>query len=342
MYAPNRTRSPLDPALHRSPPRPGALLVLAGALGLAPGRAPATAADSSTAAPRQATPAQSACSVYGPARLVTRVTHPQLVESSGIVASRRHAGVFYTHNDSGNLPLLFAVREDGTVPAVFRLQGAKNEDWEDISLGPAPSGDGSALYLGDVGSSRPEPARLTIYVLPEPELPAAPPAEPIVVPAARFHLTYPEDPQDCEALAVHPVTGVLYLMTKPLSARPPLLYRCAPPFAAGATRALEPVGPVSLANDPLVTGMDIHPGGARLIVRTYFRAYEFVAATPVLFEERIAFPARPVSIVPMGQSEAICYGAGGTSLFVTAEGSPMPLYEVPCAALTQRERRKLR
>ncbi|MEO6810963.1 MAG: hypothetical protein ABI353_17770, partial [Isosphaeraceae bacterium] len=61
-----------------------------------------------------------------------RLEHPAIREASGIVASRRHPGVFWVHNDSGNPPALFAVRRDGSLIQEFAV-GVPNVDWEDVA-----------------------------------------------------------------------------------------------------------------------------------------------------------------------------------------------------------------
>ena len=62
-------------------------------------------------------------------------------EASGIVKSRRHPGIFWVHNDSGNSPTLFAIRRDGTIVREFHV-AVPNVDWEDI----ASDGEGH-LYV---------------------------------------------------------------------------------------------------------------------------------------------------------------------------------------------------
>src|SRR2546421_5481348 len=46
---------------------------------------------------------------------VGRLDRKQIPESSGIIDSRKYPGVFWTFNDSGNGPTIFAVRRDGTL-----------------------------------------------------------------------------------------------------------------------------------------------------------------------------------------------------------------------------------
>src|SRR5687767_12057876 len=71
---------------------------------------------------------QSGCRVTGE---VVRL--PDLPEGSGIAASRRHPGVLWAHNDSGD-PLIFALNEQGKVTGRVRLNGAEVDDWEDIAV----------------------------------------------------------------------------------------------------------------------------------------------------------------------------------------------------------------
>ena len=61
------------------------------------------------------------CAAYSPSRKVGENTS-ELPELSGLVASRRHAGIFWAHNDSGNPLELFAIRESGGVAAKIPLK----------------------------------------------------------------------------------------------------------------------------------------------------------------------------------------------------------------------------
>src|SRR3954469_24128737 len=80
-------------------------------------------------------------------RTIGRLPHPAIREASGIVASRRHPGVFWVHGDSGTGPSLFAVRRDGSLVRSYTVK-VPNIDWEDISLD-----DAGRLYLGDIGNN---------------------------------------------------------------------------------------------------------------------------------------------------------------------------------------------
>ena len=78
-----------------------------------------------------------------PAAALVRV--PELPEGSGLAASRRTPGRFWSHNDSGDA-VLFALDGNGRVTGRLALPGAKVDDWEAVAVGSCPSG--SCIYLG--------------------------------------------------------------------------------------------------------------------------------------------------------------------------------------------------
>src|ERR1700679_1064290 len=104
--------------------------------------------------------------MYGdpaPLEVAGRLDERLIPEASGIVKSRRHAGIFWVHNDSGNPPLLFAVRGDGRIVRQFRL-AIPNIDWEDIAVD-----DHGHLYLGDIGNNIGALPLRVIYRIDEPD-----------------------------------------------------------------------------------------------------------------------------------------------------------------------------
>ena len=94
---------------------------------------------------------------------VGRFGHAAIREASGLVASRKHPGIFWTHNDSGNPPALFAVRRDGTLVREYRV-GALNVDWEDIA-----TDDAGHLFIGEIGNNDVRLPLRAIYQVEEPD-----------------------------------------------------------------------------------------------------------------------------------------------------------------------------
>ena len=76
--------------------------------------------------------------------LTARFRSPRVRESSGVAVSRAHRGVLWTHNDSGDDAYVYATDLAGTDRGVVRIRGARAVDWEDIALGPCPTGEARA------------------------------------------------------------------------------------------------------------------------------------------------------------------------------------------------------
>jgi len=76
--------------------------------------------------------------IYGLPTRVGVLEDRAVDESSGIVASRMTPGMYWTHNDSGDGPFIYALDDLGHSRGVWRITGAVAYDWEDIAAGPGP------------------------------------------------------------------------------------------------------------------------------------------------------------------------------------------------------------
>lgn len=219
-----------------------------------------------------------ACEVSGPAYDLPKA----LRESSGLARSARDPGLFWSHNDAGNAPVLFAVSTEGRLGATVRLQGATLEDWEDISSGQC--GSGTCLYVGDIGDNSGKRESITIYRLAEPAAGATTSAS-----ATAMSARYPNGPRDAEAMFV--LSGTIYIVTKGREG-PIELYRLPLVENTGEIATLEKVRdlwPAPTSSQDRVTSASASPDGRWVGVRTYRRLY--------------LFPAVPLT-TPGGQLEA--------------------------------------
>ena len=246
-------------------------------------------------------------------------------ESSGVAASRAHAGTFWTHNDSGD-PLLYAVDADGRTAGRVRITGAAVEDWEDVALAPCPAG-GDCLYVGDIGDNDAERPSIAVYRVPEPAPGAAASA-----PAEAIRLRYPDGPHDAEALFV--LSGAIHVVTKGESG-PIALYRAPSSAGPGAEVMLERVRDLSASkvNRPLrITGADASADGRWVVMRTLEAAYVYPAAE---LAGSGALDPRRVDLKELdeAQGEGIAFAPDG-SLVVTSEGgrkkSPATIARLSC------------
>src|SRR5678816_3334228 len=65
-------------------------------------------------------------------RLLAYMSDMRIKESSGVIASRRYANVFWTHNDGGGpkKQVLYAIDREGNTHASFPVIGVTLHDWE--------------------------------------------------------------------------------------------------------------------------------------------------------------------------------------------------------------------
>jgi hypothetical protein len=256
----------------------------------------------------------------------------RIKESSGLVASRRSPDLFWTHNDSGDGPFVYAFDRKGQARGTWRVEGASAQDWEDIAAGPGPVQGQSYIYVGDIGDNGREREFIVVYRFPEPEVPATPAVGTNALPtspAEAIRLRYPDGAHNAEALAVHPSTGDIYIVTK---ANPEAgVYKLAAPFDPKVVNTLTKVatlrGPDFFGT--LVTGADISPDGRRVALCDYAQGYELALPTgAAAFDEVWRQTPTAVSLGARIQGESVAYRLDGAALLATSERTPTPLFEI--------------
>jgi hypothetical protein len=255
-------------------------------------------------------------------------------ESSGIVASRLTPDLYWTHNDSGDGPFLYAFDRSGQSRGVWRVEGARALDWEDIAAGPGPVKGTSYLYIGDTGDNDREGKLITVYRVAEPPVESGASssrANPLqTAPAEVIHLEYPDSRHDAEALLVHPRTGDLYVITKTRKAASKV-YKATAPFDTATVIQLDFVSDLRLptARSGEVTGADISPDGGRVVLCDYVGAYELsLPRGDADFDTIWQQPLAPVDLGLRSQGEGVCYRLDGKAILATSENAPSPLIEV--------------
>lgn len=270
---------------------------------------------------------------YGAPVQVALLKDKVIKESSGLAASRNVPGVYWTHNDSGDGPFIYAFDTRGVLRGVWRVAGASAYDWEDMAAGPGPIAGKNYLYIGDIGDNGEKRSEVIVYRVPEPVVGTANNAKAksfSTEPAEAIHLRYPDGAHDAEALLVHPTTGTIYIVTKILFGNPGI-YEALAPFKVGSTITLARIGTLAVPSllGGIITGGAISPDGRRIAFCDYMQGYE-----AVLPDGRAAFDTiwkRPLTSFALGsrkQGESITYRPDGKALLVTSEGSPMPLIQV--------------
>jgi hypothetical protein len=234
-----------------------------------------------------------------------------LSEASGLAISTRAPGRFWSHNDSGNPPILIGFDTKGVVTQRVALTGVSLTDWEAVAVGPCPSG--SCVYAGDIGDNSAKRKSIAIYRFAEP----AAGVQSVAVTDV-FHATYPDGAHNAEALLIAP-DARLYIVTKG-DTGPVALYRFPSELRAGATVKLERVGDTiaSVGKDERITDGNMSADGQWTVLRSrtslaFYRTAELVAGN---FREH-----KRVDLTPLGekQGEGMALGSDNV-VYVSGEG----------------------
>jgi hypothetical protein len=245
------------------------------------------------------------------------VTDPRIAESSGLAPSPTHPGVLWTHNDSGNPPVIYALRRDGSTAAAVRLSGTADRDWEAIASYREPSGR-AMIAVADTGDNAAVRAQVEVVLLPEPALRNA-----TVRPARVLRLRYPDGAVDAETLLIDPVARRMYVVSKGFGSTVFAVPEQVWPGVAGTALRddgmLDPIATLPLI---LVTDGLVAPDG-HVLLRTYG---ELAVLRPITDDARggslqplvtARLPAQP-------QGEAIAWVDSRTVLLGT-EGVHQPV-----------------
>jgi hypothetical protein len=235
-----------------------------------------------------------------------------------LAASKKQPGVLWTHNDSGDAPVVYAMTRKGRSLGMWTVEGAEAFDWEDMALGPGEETGLAYLYVGDIGDNIGTRTRVAIYRFPEPRVDDVS----RTVTAEKLEITYPDGPHNAEALMVDPFDGTIYILTK--SSGSAVVYRTEWVDSGAATlqRVTRLKVPGSFGG---VTGADISPAGDRVVMSTYTGAVELVLAPGKNFDSIWHSRPRMVDVGVRAQGEAIAYSAVGSSILATSEGIGSPI-----------------
>jgi hypothetical protein len=197
-------------------------------------------------------------------RLLARISDLHIKESSGVIASRRYADVFWTHNDGGGpkKQVLYAIDLAGNTRAFFSVIDVTLQDWEDLAID-----DTGHLYIGDIGNNDAKRDMLTVYEIDEPNPQAGTGS---IAPKRAWKLKFPGAPFDCESLFVWKDHG--YVVSKVFDKARAQIFRF-PLEETNEPLTLELVATTKIESP--VTGADISADGTLLGLVAKNGAYVF-------------------------------------------------------------------
>jgi hypothetical protein len=228
-------------------------------------------------------------------------------EASGLVASERFDGSFWTHNDSGDGPNVFLIDSTGQYRMRVILDGVTNRDFEDIAR------VGRRIHVADIGDNRAERSDIVIHAFDEPSVAA----DTVLTPAATYRMSYPDGARDAETLLIDPRSKDWFIVTKREDAV--RVYRYPFPQAAGQTVVLERV-PGTLPFTRIVGG-DVSADGSMVLMKTYDRVLLWTRLGDEPLSVTLSRMPVPLPYQPEPQGEAIAFTRSGSGYLTVTERS---------------------
>ncbi|MER7211392.1 hypothetical protein ABT340_30440 [Streptosporangium sp. NPDC000239] len=241
----------------------------------------------------------------------------RITESSGLAVSPTHPDIYYTHNDSSDGPIFFAVGADGRTRAKFTLQGGSARDWEAMAVSKDPKTGRGVLWFADIGDNFdgawPD---VSVYRVPEPAT-----MRDAVIPATRYRFKYEDGGHNAEGIMVNPTTGRLYVVSKAFVGA---VYAAPKRLRTDRTNVLRKVGSAPI----MATDAAYAPDGSSYVIRTYFSATVYRPSGDQI--ARLSMPQ-------LEQAESITYTPDGKAVLTGSEGRNSPVYRVPLPERVLRE-----
>lgn len=266
-------------------------------------------------------------------QILGTIKSKEIKESSGIIQSRCNTDAFWTHNDSGDDNFIYALDKNGGKLGTWKVEGAKNNDWEDIAILKNKKGE-CYIFIGDIGNNARTRSEMTIYRVKEPIIEknngSSSQKKPISTEKAdTINFTYPDMRHDAETLLIQPETEDIYVLTKSFSGASGV-YKLSD-YKLGQINSLELIGKVSVPALPngLLTGGEISSDGSRIILCDYYNGYELVLPKNSKKFDDI-WKDEP-SIIDLGkreQGESVCYSIDAEAIYATSEKKNSPFIEV--------------
>jgi hypothetical protein len=202
--------------------------------------------------------------LFNPIPVTNNLARTDLLEISGVAASRINPGILYIHNDSGNPNQVYLTDGTGADKGTLTLTPVGNRDWEDIAVGPGPATGKSYVYVGDIGDNDSRYSSVFIYRFIEPDLTGkASPFITNITTVDQIELKYPDGPRNAETLMVDPATKDIYIISKESNIAK--IYVARYPQSTSSATVLTPIAELYFNK---ATGGDISPDGTEILLRS--------------------------------------------------------------------------
>ena len=252
---------------------------------------------------------------FGPREDKGLIQYDEINEASGIVASRKNAGVLWTHNDSDDSTRIFAVNTHGEHLGVYHIDEVTNRDWEDIAVGPGPESGRSHIYISETGDNHAKYDTKYVFRIPEPDVDSN--QAPIFATLKNCDVItfkYPDGPRDAETILVDPLTRDIYIVSK--REEEVNVYVASYPQSLKKTIIVKYMLTLPFT---LIVGGDISYNGQEILLKTYDSVYYWKREAGQSVIQALTNNYYSLPYIREPQGEAIGWSHNADGYYTTSE-----------------------
>ena len=257
---------------------------------------------------------------YG--KIIGKIENNIIEEASGLVESVENSNSLWTHNDGGDGPFLYLISSfDAKILKKVSLVGIKNEDWEDLAIGPSILGDTSTyIYLGDIGDNKKNKTIKKIHFFREPKIKDFD-NELIEINDIKTISFYSEKKiENFETLMIDPNSKELFLIAKNKKKKQNIYKIDTENIEIDEIQKAKKYLTLNLKNlKGEITGGEISRNGQKCLIKTYKNVFLWERKKDEKWKNIWSQAPKILKYIPESQGEAICWSNDENAYFTLSE-----------------------
>ena len=257
---------------------------------------------------------------YG--KIIGKIENNIIEEASGLVESVENSNSLWTHNDGGDGPFLYLISSfDAKILKKISLVGIKNEDWEDLAIGPSILGDTSTyIYLGDIGDNKKNKTIKKIHFFREPKIKDFD-NELIEINDIKTISFYSEKKiENFETLMIDPNSKELFLIAKNKKKKQNIYKIVTENIEIDEIQKAKKYLTLNLKNlKGEITGGEISRNGQKCLIKTYKNVFLWERKKDEKWKNIWSQAPKILKYIPESQGEAICWSNDENAYFTLSE-----------------------
>ena len=259
---------------------------------------------------------------FGFGKIVGKIENKTIKEASGLVESIENQNGLWTHNDGGDGPFLYFIsNQDAKILKKVSLVGIKNEDWEDLAIGPSILGDTSTyIYLGDIGDNKKNKTIKKIHFFREPKIKDFD-NELIEINDIKTISFYSEKKiENFETLMIDPNSKELFLIAKNKKKKQNIYKIDTENIEIDEIQKAKKYLTLNLKNlKGEITGGEISRNGQKCLIKTYKNVFLWERKKDEKWKNIWSQAPKILKYIPESQGEAICWSNDENAYFTLSE-----------------------